>query len=606
MANSNRTAESTLRERAEEQLGEHPGVLASLPCTPPETVGLLHELQVHQVELELQNEELQRARLETEEALGRYTELYEFAPVGYLTVARDGTIRQVNLNGAGLFGQPRSRLVGRRLASLISAPWRPVFQAFLASAFISKDRRVACEIEVHPPTAPGATTLELTGQAQDDGESCRVVAQDVTERKKLQAAQTDRLASIGLLAAGVAHEVNNPLAYVLFSLETLAADLPRLTNGVQQCCDELKRQGGDKAVAAIAGADAKMLAPTMLVDLVDRAKQALEGTQRITEIMRALGSFSRVESPTRTWVSLQGAIESAIRLASNQIKFRAQLVRDFAEVPQVWASEGMLSQVFLNLLVNAVHAIPEGQPEQHRIAVRTWHGPDGVFAEISDTGKGIAPTDLGRIFDPFFTTKEVGKGSGLGLVVCQNILHEFGGDIQVESTLGQGARFIVRLPTGRAPGSPPPPKELISPAAAATQPLRGRVLMIDDEPALRAMMIRVLGGQHEVHTAASGREAQALLKRDPAFDAILCDVMMPEMSGIELHEWLTTYHPDLARQVIFITGGTFTAHTSAYLAKVRNPTLEKPFSCAAVTSRVTEMVRISKTAAAKPPKSVEH
>ena len=251
------------------------------------------------------------------------------------------------------------------------------------------------------------------------------------------------------------------------------------------------------------------------------------------------------------------------------------------------------SQYFLmNLLINAAHAIGEDPRQDARITIRTWAEADSVFAEVRDNGSGIAPPDLARIFEPFFSTKQIGTGSGLGLSICRNIIDEFGGDIRVESELGKGTRFIVRLP---APAEAPQllAKGTRSPASAASA-LRGRVLIIDDEALLRTAMKRLLTA-HDVVTASSGKEAETLLEHDRDFDLILCDLMMPGITGMDVHHWLKALDPQLAKRMVFITGGAFGRVAAEYLSEAGNLRLEKPFDSDALEQIVDERVRFAKS-----------
>ena len=389
----------------------------------------------------------------------------------------------------------------------------------------------------------------------------QAIVHDETDERRVQAslAQRDRLASMGMLAAGVAHEINNPLAYVLASVEALAEALPTLP--------------------CVADKD----------DLLEAAASALEGTRRIAGIARGLSTFARVERMECTKVDLHQAIESAATIAHNEIKYRATLVRDYAELPLLWASEGKLSQVFLNLLINAAHAMPEGDARSQRITVRTWADGDEVFAEVSDTGSGIAPEHLERIFEPFFTTKKAGKGSGLGLGICRALLAEIGGDLRVDSEVGRGTRVTVRLPAGRTDADlsstvPPLRQQSMAPVT------RGRVLVVDDEEHIRAVLRRTLRRAHDVVAVASGREAKALLEQDAAFDVVLCDLMMPDISGLALHAWLAARNPALAKRVVFISGGGFTPETSDYVARLDNRQLGKPFDLRELRGVVAGMV----------------
>jgi len=410
------------------------------------------------------------------------------------------------------------------------------------------------------------------------------------EREKLRAslAQSDRLASMGMLAAGVAHEINNPLAYVLYNLESLTEDLPLLFEQIQAT---QARQAG-----AAADDSSESISPEMIKDLVERAREAASGARRIKEIARGLGAFSRVEQHELSQVNLHSAIEHAVSMASNEIKYRARLVKDFGQVPSLLASEGRLAQVVLNLLVNAAHTIDEGDVEHNQIKIRTWSAGQEAFFEVSDTGKGIPPENLERLFEPFFTTKPVGVGSGLGLSICKNIVNGYSGDIKVQSKVGQGTCFTISLPIKRVETGPVETRRTAEPEAAV---VRGRVLVIDDEAPIRSLMERLLGKQHEVVKAESGAAAIELLEHDQSFDLIICDMMMPAVSGMDLHKWLVDKNPELAKNVLFITGGAFTPKTREYLAQIDNLRVEKPFDSKDLQHMVNELISATRAKAPK-------
>jgi PAS domain S-box-containing protein len=290
-------------------------------------------------------------------------------------------------------------------------------------------------------------TVLLTRMEIDGHALLHATVRDETEVKKLQAMlrQADRLTSMGTLAAGVAHEINNPLTYVLHNIESLSVDLPKLGSALNRSLRTLRSELGNETLTELLGPDAPMLEPALLSDMAERAREALDGTERIKTISKAIGTFSRVESTERFRVDLNYAIECATTMALTVIKFRAKLVVDYATLPPVWASEGKLSQVFLNLLINAAHAIDEGNVQHNRIEISTWARGDDVFAEVKDTGRGISAADLERIFDPFFTTKGVGKGLGLGLSISYNIIKDFGGSLRVGKAAGGGAQFAIEL-----------------------------------------------------------------------------------------------------------------------------------------------------------------
>jgi len=373
---------------------------------------------------------------------------------------------------------------------------------------------------------------------------------DVTERRALERrlAQSDRLASVGLLASGVAHELNNPLAHVLLDLQTIQ--------------DELRQTVADDQ--ALTGAP--------LQALLARVQSSLEGSQRIRDIVSDLQTFSKIEQPTPTLVPLEPMLRSVAVMVTPELRYRAQLELELEPALVLTGNQGRLSQAFLNLLVNAAHAIDEGHQDSNRILVRTSNQDSSCQVEIRDTGRGLEPERLATLFDPFKAIHQPGEQSGLGLAIAHRIIEEHGGHIQVESTPGQGSCFTVMLPCAKQ-AAPPPTLE-----PAEVEPTRPtRLLVIDDEPHLRRALKRLLvrTGYHVV-TAASGLEAQGVLMEDRAFDIILCDLMMPDLNGMELHAWLMEQDGALAGRVIFLTGGTFTDQADRYLASVPNTVLSKP------------------------------
>jgi two-component system, cell cycle sensor histidine kinase and response regulator CckA len=277
-----------------------------------------------------------------------------------------------------------------------------------------------------------------------------------------------------------------------------------------------------------------------------------------------------------------------VMMATNEIRHRAQLHKDFGPVPMVMANEPRLSQVFLHLVVNAAHAIPEGQAHQNAIRLITRRLDLGrVLIEVQDTGSGIPRESLSRIFDPFFTTKKVGVGTGLGLSICHSTITSMGGEISVESELGKGSTFRVVLPS-LEPRSRP--RTTDQPAQVLVSNRRGRVLVVDDEPGVGKVLRRILK-EHEVEVAAGGRQALERLQREPDhFDAVLCDVMMPDLGGKDLYEAVRRTHSGLERRFIFVSGGAFTANAREFLEAIPNPKLEKPFNEPALRQIVQELV----------------
>lgn len=395
------------------------------------------------------------------------------------------------------------------------------------------------------------------------------------EREALQAslAQSDRLASMGMLAAGVAHEINNPLTYVLYCVESLSEDLPQLQNALQ---------GQTGVVHAVAQ-------PAALQEMVEQAQEAYSGILRIKEIVRGLGTFSRVEQVELGPVNVHDSINHALSMASNEIKYRARVVKSLGPVPEVFASEGKLAQVFLNLLINAAHAIDEGRVEDNEIRVRTWAEDGWVVAEVEDSGGGIAEHDRERIFDPFYTTKGVGVGSGLGLSLCHSIIVGFAGTISLASPAGESTCFQVRIPArgSQRPIAAQTPQKISAPRRSTRS---GRVLIVDDEEGIRRLLTKILEVDYQTEAVASGEKALALLSQDRGFDVVLCDLMMPKMSGMELHAHVQGFDSALAGCFVFVTGGAFTPGAAEYLSQSAVPQIKKPFDSAEVMAVVDEIL----------------
>ena len=385
-------------------------------------------------------------------------------------------------------------------------------------------------------------------------------------------AQSDRLASIGVLAAGIAHEINNPLTYMSLGLHDIQKRLRRSD-----------RPDGDE-IGSYANADHGSR------EISRRVDQVLHGCERITKIVRELTAFARDGDNIRT-MRVGDAIETAVAMATHQIKHRARLIVRDEATATVQADHGRLTQVFLNLMVNAAHAIPDGNSDDHQIVVSSRDDGDHVVVAIIDTGHGIAPHDLPHVFEPFFTTKNSMGGSGLGLAISHKITRSLGGTIHAESTLGSGSTFTVRLPSSAAQTAAP---------SSATRPVatrwprstRSRILVVDDDKPVAQAIATTLEG-HEVTIVGSGSEAKRMIENSAEFDVIVCDVMMPDDNGPDLHAWIEGRFGALADRIIFLTGGAFTRGTEAFLEARRSRVMFKPFDPEALTHLVAETLRRS-------------
>jgi CheY-like chemotaxis protein len=319
-------------------------------------------------------------------------------------------------------------------------------------------------------------------------------------------------------------------------------------------------------------------------------EEARHGAERVGAIVRELRAFSRADGETRRLVDLASAANSAIKIAAHEIRHRARVVTTFDEAPSIWANESRIEQVLLNLLLNAAQAMPDRGPEVNEIRVSVRAGAaEHAIVEVSDNGVGIPPETVRRIFDPFFTTKPVGVGTGLGLSICQSIVASLGGVITVQSTVGEGTTFRIELPSRRFDSEPRSSQEPTS--AEVRTPKRGKVLVVDDEISIANTMRELLQPDHDVTAVASGKAALAALEAGGDFDVIFCDLMMPEISGMDLHEEIRARFPGYEERMIFMTGGAFTAHAAEFLARVPNRRVEKPFALSTIEQLVRDAVR---------------
>jgi CheY-like chemotaxis protein len=304
----------------------------------------------------------------------------------------------------------------------------------------------------------------------------------------------------------------------------------------------------------------------------------------VGEISSSLLRLARKRKNTPAAVSLVEVVQSCARIAANELRHRARYVEELGELPLVSAIESELAQIVLNLLLNAAQAIAPGATNQNSVRVAGGVDADGEFAwiEVSDTGSGIPRANLGRIFDPFFTTKDVGKGSGLGLAVSYSLAQAMGGDLTVESEVGRGTTFRLKLPVAQHASDEPP-------ATRRPSLAKQRVLVVDDtEPVARS--IAALLRDHEVQITSSGAQALEHLERG-RFDVVISDVMMPQMTGIELFERAIEVRAELARRWIFVTGGTLTEDIDAALERIGAPIVTKPIARSDLLEAVASRVR---------------
>jgi len=367
--------------------------------------------------------------------LERVLRLIEHAPDAS-AVHRDGRFVFVNAALVTALGYDRpEELLGRSIIDIVHPDDRELAIERM-KAIYSTHRPNPLQEHRFVRRDGSVTIAEVAGVALDweDGTAVVTFARDITERKRMQTQLllADRMAALGTLCAGVAHEINNPLAYVICNIDILARELPAIAL-------ELTRHERDPGLAALA---------LRIDDLAKLAAMAKEGTEPIRRIVGDLRTLAHVDD-RRAPVDVRWVLDAAINLTRYETSRRARLEQDYGDVPLVEVNAPRLEQVFVNLLINAAQAIPSGDPEANCIRIRTHGDEDQALVEISDTGVGLSREQASRVFDPFFTTKPPGEGMGLGLAICHGIVTDMGGGIAVDSEPGHGATFRVRLPALR-------------------------------------------------------------------------------------------------------------------------------------------------------------
>lgn len=473
----------------------------------------------------------------------RYSDLVESASDAIFTVDPNGHFTSVNRALEAATGRTRDELLGTHFTTVVDPRDRDAMWQALLGAL--QGRRQRCELrylDANGVSRPGS----MLASPIADGTSVSgvlAVVRDVGEEKLLveQLVQQEKLAAIGQLVSGVAHELNNPLASVMaFSQLVLAT-------------------GGDEA------------------EREEALRTINQEAQRAAKIVSNLLTFARQHPPQRTTTSVNDVMASALDLRRYALTVHGVELEERLDhtLPAIWADPFQLQQVFLNLLANAEQAL-RGWDGARRITVTTGIRGDRIVVSVGDTGPGISAAEIDRVFNPFYTTKAVGKGTGLGLSVSDGIIREHGGSIRVESAANAGATFIVELPINVPPGTPQPEDPAAPPPNAADRRLA--ILVVDDEPAIRSAIVRYFAGLgHAVDAAGSGTEAFALLE-SRRYDVLLLDLRMPDTSGDDIFRELVEQDPAHASRVVFLTGDVQSEATQQFIEQSGRPSVMKPFT----------------------------
>lgn len=393
-------------------------------------------------------------------------------------------------------------------------------------------------------------------------------------RRRLE--MSERMATLGQLAAGVAHEVNNPAAYAL-------TNLSQLTSQIRDLAESLTVALGSPRDSASPAAQRCFEA---LENVDEMVNDSLEGVRRINEIMRELQQFARCHPQQARWTDLSQVAHTAVRLTENRLRHRCRVETEIEPTLRFVADEGKLVQIAINLIDNASKAIEIGH-EDNFIRISTGADSARSWLVVEDTGRGVPRHIEARIFDPFFTTGSREGGTGLGLTLSLEYARGHNGDLSYERRHPRGARFTLTIPRDTELSIP----VARAPMRSETVPIAiNRILLIDDEPAILRAYRRVLEPSYSVTVATTAKAAFDLLDDGSSFDAVICDVNMPELSGVEFYRRLELRDPDLARRVVFCSGGVFGEATREFIEATRNPVLHKPLAPEALLDAVNRFL----------------
>ncbi len=417
------------------------------------------------------------------------------------------------------------------------------------------------------------------------------IMRDVTEKKRMEARllQSEKLTSVGQLAAGVAHEINNPLSFVMTNTSQLSKYITSMKSLLDRLREHVRERGTEEDKRILREMEDELSMSYIDEDLADLLSESLEGMVRIRNTVADLRKFSHMGEDDTELVDINEVVNSALNMARSEIRLHGRVETDLQRVTGFWGNWGRLAQTLLNIIINAAHSLIEESGEQ-RISIRNGQEGEWVYVEVSDTGEGISPENLEQIFDPFYTTKKAGEGTGLGLSICRDVLRRHGGDIVVESERGKGSTFTLWIPLDT--GLEPYKEEKVQEKGKdMSEPVT--LLVVDDEQAVLNSIKRLLRRDYRVETAQTVPQARELIKTDPdSIALVLCDLIMPDENGKDLYLEVKEKWPDLEPRFLFFTGGAYDPALKEFARKMEHRTLQKPLKGDELTRLIEEKLEI--------------
>ncbi len=418
----------------------------------------------------------------------------------------------------------------------------------------------------------------------------------------------EKMAAIGQLAAGIAHEINNPNSFVISNLHTLKEYTEDILKAYDKARNLLTKYLPSDEIERFQKMEADLGVGTVLEDYLDTVVEAQEGAQRITTIVKELQSFAG-EGKKEDLIDLGEVTSATLKVVKNQLRFKTSLETDISTNTYIRGNRAELGQAMLNVVMNAADFFDEAKLNENTLRVTTRKSDGHIMVEFEDNGPGIPEDALETIFEPFYTTKPVGKGTGLGLTVAYEIVKKHGGDMWAESEPGKSTRIIMNFPEApeklslenknktqkkepQRNSAPPAEKEAKMPdspePSAGTPP---RILLVDDELYLLKSYMRRLKDRFEVTASDSGKEALQVLTDDGNFDAVVCDLLMPDLPGYRLYTEAVKKVPALADKFVFVTGGAFSDDAGKFMDDTELPVLQKPFPLDKLVEAIDKLLK---------------